>query len=75
MDELEREDIGWSTNSVVGGIEIFTKGLGASPSTRELEQLGWRWSNSTQSWYHRDTPENAQFARRFCDELRRTKPR
>ena len=40
-----------------------------------LERCGWRWSNSIESWYHRDTPDNVEFARGFCAKLRSAKPR
>ena len=75
MREPELEGNMWCRNTVVGGIELFLERRPASDVARELERSGWRWSNSTQSWYHRDTASNVEFARDLCTQLRRAKPR
>jgi hypothetical protein len=75
MNELELKGNTWCRNTVVGGIELFVDRRPANEVAQELEQSGWRWSNSTQSWYHRDTPDNVEFARGLCTQLRRAKPR
>jgi hypothetical protein len=72
MDELNRPADSWARNEVVGGLEIFTD---EPVFADELQRSGWRWSKSTQSWYHRDTFENVQFANQFCQKIRREKPR
>ena len=74
MAEREMFEAGWDKHPVVGGIEIFVGEQADDRAARELACRGWRWSKSTQSWYHRDTPEAEEFAHQFCDELR-PKPR
>jgi len=72
MDDTDHLKDSWTRNEVVGGLEIFAD---EPIFADELQRSGWRWSKSTQSWYHRDTPENVQFANRFCEKIRRTRPR
>jgi hypothetical protein len=75
MEERDTPEIGWDRHPVVGGIEIFLDDKADEAAKHQLLARGWRWSNSTRSWYNRDTPENAQFAGRFCDKFRPQKPR
>lgn len=75
MNAIETTDILWSRNPVVGGIEIEAAPNLAELCVEDLKQAGWRWSESNQSWYNRDTPQNEEFAQRFCDRLAHRKPR
>jgi hypothetical protein len=75
MNDSDDEDPLWRRNTIVGGLEIKVARRPGSDIDQTLERCGWRWSNSIESWYHRDTPDNVEFARGFCAKLRSAKPR
>jgi hypothetical protein len=75
MNDSDDEDLTWRRNTIVGGLEIKVARRPGSDIDQTLERCGWRWSNSIESWYHRDTPDNVEFARGFCAKLRSAKPR
>jgi hypothetical protein len=75
MNDSDDEDLIWRRNTIVGGLEIKVARRPGSDIDQTLERCGWRWSNSIESWYHRDTPDNVEFARGFCAKLRSAKPR
>ena len=75
MQDGHQTDAIWRRNTIVGGLEIKVARRPGSETDLALEQSGWRWSNSIESWYHRDTPDNVEFARDFCAQARARKPR
>ena len=75
MQDGQQANAIWRRNTIVGGLEIKVARRPGSETDLALEQSGWRWSNSIESWYHRDTPDNVEFARGFCARLRTSKPR
>ena len=75
MNDQEGDDPMWRRNTIVGGLEINVERRPGSAIDQALERSGWRWSNSIESWYHRDTPDNVEFARGFCAKLRSARPR
>ena len=60
-----RRSPNWSRNEIVGGLEIRLP-PGRHDAESLLKEAGWRWSDAADAWYHRDTPENEQFARQIC---------
>ena len=75
MEDALLADAFWRRNTIVGGLEINVARRPGSEIDRRLEQSGWRWSPSIESWYHPDTPDAVEFARDFCARLRSAKPR
>lgn len=75
MRDTSLADAFWRRNTIVGGLEIAVAHRPGSEIDQKLEQSGWRWSKSIESWYHRDTPEAVEFARDFCARLRSVRPR
>ena len=75
MKEAQEADAIWQRNTIVGGLEIKVDHRPGSDIDQTLERSGWRWSPSIESWYHRDTPDNVEFARGFCAQLRARRPR
>lgn len=75
MKNASQVDACWRRNTIVGGLEISVASPGGSELDQKLEQSGWRWSRSIESWFHPDTPDAVEFAREFCARVRSARPR
>jgi hypothetical protein len=75
MNNVSRVDASWRRNTIVGGLEISVAHRPGGDLDQALEQSGWRWSRSIESWFHPDTPDAVEFAQEFCARVRSARPR
>ena len=59
------EGITVSKNTEKAGIEIRFADKPAAEVLNNLKSHGWRWTRFNSCWYHKDTPENWEFALTF----------
>jgi hypothetical protein len=59
-------------NEAKNGLQLHFPDKPSEEIRAEMKAVGWRWSFRNACWYHRDTPENRDFAEQFVARLNRT---
>jgi len=52
-------------NEAKNGLQLHFPSKPSEEIRSQLKAVGWRWSFRNGCWYHRDTPENRDFAEAF----------